>query len=254
MNLNEKEVNKIVKQCPVNEFKKCFERSDGKCEFEGVVSGKIIELTENGMRTRYLFNDLTMRYKVENETIEKHVEHIYVYDPVVFDTFEVKSHNRVSFTGRIELIEIEEGNYQLGIGHVALAFIELEKYGKLYVDRILFESYCPVIFTCVNASNEIFICVCCRRDKAGCKWLIGKTTRENIIKTLQDEITMRQLLLEYSSGRITLDRVDSKYVISYNNSDWNEDSPYLPQPDSYMYAEDGEFDDEIAYFASMDEN
>lgn len=35
-------------------------------------------------------------------------------------------------------------------------FIKLDKYGQLYIDRVLFESYFPIIFTCVNDNNEIF--------------------------------------------------------------------------------------------------
>lgn len=131
-------------------------------------------------------------------------------------------------------------------------FIKLDKYGQLYIDRVLFESYFPIIFTCVNDNNEIFICVCCQNNKKGCKWLIGKTNGINIIRMLRDEITIRQLLLEYSSGKISVDYVKNEYVVAYNNSDWDENSLYLPKDDSYMYAEDGEFDDEIAYFSSVD--
>lgn len=62
------------------------------------------------------------------------------------------------------------------------------------------------------------------------------------------------MLLEYSSERISVDYKGDDYVISYNNSDWNDDSPYLPKADSYMYAEDGEFDEDIAYFSSFNLN
>lgn len=131
-------------------------------------------------------------------------------------------------------------------------FIELKKYGQLYVDKIFFESYFPIIFTCKNNDGKVFICVCCQNNEKGCKWLIGKTNGLNIIKMLEDKITIRQLLLEYSSEKISVDYVKDEYTITYNNSDWNEDSPYLPKKDSYMYAEEGEFDDEIAYYSSME--
>lgn len=130
-------------------------------------------------------------------------------------------------------------------------FIKLDEYGQLYIDRVLFESYFPIIFTCVNDNKEIFICVCCQNNKKGCKWLIGKTNGINIIRMLRNEITIRQLLLEYSSGRISVDYVGNEYVVAYNNSDWDENSSYLPKDDSYMYAEEGEFDEEIDYFSSV---
>ena len=36
-------------------------------------------------------------------------------------------------------------------------FITLNKYGELYIDKILFETYFPIIFTCKNENNDIFI-------------------------------------------------------------------------------------------------
>lgn len=131
-------------------------------------------------------------------------------------------------------------------------FIKLDKYGQLYIDKVLFESYFPIVFTCVNDKRDIFIGVCCQNNEKGCKWLLGKTNGISIVRMLRDEITIRQLLLEYSSGKISVDYVENGYVISYNNSDWDESSSYLPKEDSYMYGEDGEFEDEISYFSLID--
>ena len=56
---------------------------------------------------------------------------------------------------------------------------------------------------------------------------------------LQDKITIRQLLLEHSSGKISVDYVENTgYAAAYNNSDWDVNGSYLPKEDSYMYAED----------------
>ena len=43
-------------------------------------------------------------------------------------------------------------------------FIKLEKYGHLYIDKVLFESYFPIIFTCVNDNKDIFIM---KKDASG---------------------------------------------------------------------------------------
>ena len=130
-------------------------------------------------------------------------------------------------------------------------FISTDKYGKLCIDRILFESYFPIIFTCKNEFDEIFICVCCQNNDKGCKWLVGKTDGTSVIQMLKDEITIREMLCEYSSGKISIDYVNGEYRVEYNNSDWDEDSIYLPKNDSYMFAEEGEFDDDIAYFSTL---
>lgn len=34
-------------------------------------------------------------------------------------------------------------------------FITLNKYGELYIDKILFETYFPIIFTYKNENNDI---------------------------------------------------------------------------------------------------
>ena len=130
-------------------------------------------------------------------------------------------------------------------------FIDIEKYGKLYIDRILFEANFPIIFTCKNDRGEIFICVCCQNNDKGRKWLVGKTDSISIIRMLKDEITIRETICAHSSGKISVDYIDGEYRVEYNNSDWDEGSIYLPKEDSYMFAEEGEFDDDIAYFSSI---
>jgi len=133
-------------------------------------------------------------------------------------------------------------------------FIKVDKYGQLYIDKILFESYFPIIFTCINDNKDIFICVCCQNNEKGCKWLLGKTDGISVVSMLQDEMTIRQLLLEHSSGKISVDYAkNTGYVVSYNNLDWDVNSSYLPKEDSYMYAEEGEFQDEINYFSSLND-
>lgn len=84
-------------------------------------------------------------------------------------------------------------------------FITLNKYGELYIDKILFETYFPIIFTCKNENNDIFICVCCQCNENGCKWLVGRTNGSFIVRMLQNEITIRQLLLDCCTEKISVD-------------------------------------------------
>ena len=79
-------------------------------------------------------------------------------------------------------------------------FVKTEKYGTLYVDRILFESYYPVLFSCKNDRNDVFIAVCCQNNAQGIKWMVGKTTPLAIVKMLRDEITIRELITMYTSS------------------------------------------------------
>ncbi len=83
--------------------------------------------------------------------------------------------------------------------------------------------------TCyVNDNRDIFISVCCQNNEKGCKGLLGKTDGISIVNMLQDKITIRQLLLEHSSGKISVDYVENT-----------------------GYVADEEFEDEINYFLSL---
>ncbi|UTC64427.1 hypothetical protein E4O00_11635 [Treponema sp. OMZ 788] len=128
-------------------------------------------------------------------------------------------------------------------------FVEIKEGGKLYIDRILFESYYPILFSCKNKIGEHYICVCCQNNKDGKKWLLGKTDVNNIIKILKNEITIRDLLLNYTSSKISVDNINGEQKIRYNNDDWRTDSIYLPKEDSYLEPEEGEFDEEIEYYS-----
>lgn len=130
-------------------------------------------------------------------------------------------------------------------------FVEINGYGKLFVDKVIFESYFPIIFTCTNEKNDLFLCICCQNNEKGCKWLVGKTNSDLIISMLKDEITVRELLLNHSEGRITVDYINGEYKIFFNNSDWESESIFLPKKGSYLDVEDGEFEDEILYFSSF---
>lgn len=132
--------------------------------------------------------------------------------------------------------------------------INTGRYGKLYYDKILFEAQYPIIFSCKNEYGEIFIGVCCQYNEQAHRWLLGKTEPTNIVRVLRDEITIRQLLTEYCSKRMSVAYMNGAYVMDYHSDDWEKDSIYLPKKDSYMWAEPGEFDEEIGYFLSIKNN
>lgn len=126
-------------------------------------------------------------------------------------------------------------------------FILTERNGMLVIDRILFESYYPILFTCKNEFNDTFVCLCCQHNQKGIRWLIGKTDNSYMIQLLKDQITIRKLLEKNTSDKICVDYINEQYSINYLD-DWKDYEDYLPKEDSYMYAEPGEFDEDIAYF------
>lgn len=121
-------------------------------------------------------------------------------------------------------------------------FLSTEKYGELYIEKVFFESYCPIIFTCVNSHGDLFLVVCSRNNRSGIKWLIARTNPEDIIQLLSDKITIRELLLN-ASEKFSVDYQKGKYIVNESTTDFDEDSLFLPAEDSFMEAEDGEYDE-----------
>lgn len=132
-------------------------------------------------------------------------------------------------------------------------YFDIDKFGELYIDTVIFESNYPILFTCVNDKKDLFLCVCCRYNKAGRKWLLTKTTPNIVIQLLKNELTIRGAFLKYPQVQITvLDDNQEVRFYENNTTDWDgETSTSLPDKDEFLDAEDGEFDDEIQHFESM---
>lgn len=130
-------------------------------------------------------------------------------------------------------------------------FVSIKEYGQLYIDKVIFESYYPIIFTCKNNKKDIFICVCYQNNSSGVGWLVGKVMPCQILRFLKDEISLKELLVKYSDDKYVVSFNDNSYNIKYEQNGW-EDTECLPKEDSYLYADVGEFDEEIEYFSNMD--
>ena len=127
-------------------------------------------------------------------------------------------------------------------------FIETKTKGRLFIDKILFESNIPILFVCKNEKDELFLCVCCQSNNNGRKWLVSGVDEETIIKMLSDRISLREAFLADDSFRLSVQRTKDGISIGYNEEDWKEESIYLPKKGEYMEAEEGEFDEEIEYY------
>lgn len=82
--------------------------------------------------------------------------------------------------------------------------------------------------------------------------MIARTDPESIIKLLRNFITMRELLLN-AKEKFSVDYSEKQYTVSYDLEVFDANSVFLPKKDSFMYADEGEFDDEIAYYKARKE-
>ena len=129
-------------------------------------------------------------------------------------------------------------------------FITIDILGTLVIDKVLIESYCPILFTCINEKKELFLCTCCQDNSDGKKWLITKTTPDIIIDILKDRITLRRAFLVYKDVQFTVFlNSEGLSILENYNDDWDyETSIYLPDKDEYMEVEQDEFIEEISYY------
>lgn len=127
-------------------------------------------------------------------------------------------------------------------------FLSIETLGELFLDRIIFESNFPILFTCVNKDKEIFLCNCCHRGKE-ITWLINKSSKESITKMLKNEITIREALLENKDFRFSVESKGESFE-AFKDLDkyWNEKSEYLPKENEYLNYELSEIEKDLKHF------
>ena len=68
-------------------------------------------------------------------------------------------------------------------------FEQVPVVGDLKLDFIILEERCPILFTCIDKSDNLYICDCC--DPWAGEWLIASTTIERLYGMFNNEITMR---------------------------------------------------------------
>lgn len=128
-----------------------------------------------------------------------------------------------------------------------IKFIKTKETGTLIVDRVLFETFIPILFVCENENKELFICVCHHTQNDQRSWLVAKTTADLIIQLLTDKITLRQIFTTDPTIRLTITKTNKKTDIYHNEDDWLEYSPKLPA-EAYLDADGDEYAEDIAYY------
>lgn len=139
---------------------------------------------------------------------------------------------------------------------VANKIFDFTETGVLKLDKIFFESYYPILFTCISEKKDIFLCVCCQADSNVRKWLITDVSPRTIIELLSNKITIRESFLKDEGSKYTViyNMEDENFEIEENNiKDWDEENSMdLPTAGEYMDAEEDEFLEEIEYFKGIE--
>ncbi len=135
-------------------------------------------------------------------------------------------------------------------------FFNFKETGALKLDKVIFESYYPILFTCKNESNgKLYLCVCSQADSKQKTWFIKEVTLQTVIDLLSDKITIRDAFLINQGAKYTVIydmNEQTRSIEEDNKEDWNaEESIDLPTAGEYLDVEDDEFKEEIRYFENM---
>lgn len=120
-------------------------------------------------------------------------------------------------------------------------------------ERVFFESYYPILFTCRGNDHSLYLCVCCVAENNYKKWLLAEVAPKTIVKMLKDEITIRDAFLLDNKNKYTIEVLNGEEKItSQHVGDWHpETSVFLPTAGEYIDADQGEFDDDIGFYSGI---
>lgn len=131
-------------------------------------------------------------------------------------------------------------------------FRSIPDFSSIVLDKILFESKYPVMFTCKN-EKDVYLFICCLVTADKVEWIGTKTTYDNLIRLLENKITIREAFLNITEDKIIID-YNGKNVEYRIEKGSNIPENLLPTADEYMDAEDDEYAEEIATFRRRNTN
>ena len=124
------------------------------------------------------------------------------------------------------------------------------KFEELKLDRVFFEASYPILYTCTDEKEGLFLVVCCQNNTAGRKWLVVKTTEENVIQLLSNKITIREAFIRSPGEKYTFIGRDGQVSYKENGAEWDLNSKDLPSAGVFLDPDPEEFDDDIEYYRS----
>ena len=116
---------------------------------------------------------------------------------------------------------------------------------RLYMDMVFVESIRPILFTCMDDNDQLYICSCGYASGDKCVWVVENTTLGNVISLLRNECEIWDMF--GNSERVAV-------VTKYSGVEYPEiqslalqDVPkeFLPTKGYGMDVEDGEFEEEL---------
>lgn len=136
--------------------------------------------------------------------------------------------------------------------NVEKIFRKVPEFHKIVLDKILFESKYPVMFTCKN-NDDIYLFICCMSSAEKVEWIGTRTDYDTLIGLLENKITIRDAFLSVSAEKQLVEYDGSKASCVEIKSE-NIPDKLLPTAGEYMDAEEDEFAEEMEIFKLRNKN
>lgn len=136
--------------------------------------------------------------------------------------------------------------------NIEKVFSNVPRFKNISLDKVLFESKYPVMFTCKN-DNDIYLFICCLVNSNSIKWIGTKTNYDILIAMLENKVTINNAFLSVTDEKIVIEYNSDKVTYSILKSD-DIQKDLLPTAGEYMDAEDDEYIQEITEFKLRNDN
>jgi len=117
----------------------------------------------------------------------------------------------------------------------------------LYMDMVLAESTRPILFTCTDFHDDLYICSCHCANGEKCEWIIIPTTPERVVDLLENKLAIRDIFTNFEEyGFIATLYAGEKGWAIKKIPILEIPDEILPTANYFMEAEEDEFTMEIA--------
>lgn len=119
---------------------------------------------------------------------------------------------------------------------------------NLYEDQILLDYIYPVLFTCVDDHEDMYLSVCYDANVTKTCWLLAKVDPIQVIKLLKNDVTIRELFESDNLWNICRTANNSENYVERIKDYRSFDPKAFPAAGEYMDADEDEFLEEIELF------
>ena len=131
-------------------------------------------------------------------------------------------------------------------------FLDIPEYGDLTMEYIIVEYSHPILFVLLDEIGHRYLCVCCdiRTEQ---RWIVNRIKCEDLLKLFSNDLSLEDAFKIGEHKKVVAVRNYQNKRESYRLVDFGEiDNDDLPVPGEFLDAEEGEYEEYIAFLIKSD--